>query len=225
MNENERPPEEAEQTIDAPPDEIWENEDWIGEIGSGMKGLKDEMADVAREADEGMVDGSLGKALVFLKRYWAVILVALLPMVPGMIEHWAENDPFAPVPELITQAELQEISDYVVGWTAQYNRPMNLHTRFDLNGDGEKEAEVYAFLSREPEREELWWSTSLELPTLWQVITGKHPLAPAQEEMSFQDDQACIIFTVTGPTAGDRSEMRQTVEATLTMIRQDNVEE
>ena len=65
MNENERPPEESEQTIDAPPDEIWENEDWIGGIGSGMKVLKDEMADVAREADEGMVDGPLGKVLVY----------------------------------------------------------------------------------------------------------------------------------------------------------------
>lgn len=225
MDEEKRLSDQPEETVDAPPDELWEGEDWIGEIGDKVKGFRDAMTDVAREADEGMIDGPLGKALVFLKRYWAVILVAVLPMVPGMMEHWAENDPFPAVPEIVTEAELQEISDYVADWAAQYDRPMNLHTRFDLNGDGEKEAEVYAFLSREPEREELWQSTSMELPTLWQVITGKHPLAPAQEEMAFQDDQACIIFTVTGPTAGDRSELRQTVEATLRMIRQERMEE
>lgn len=225
MDAEKRLREQPEETVDAPPDELWEGEDWIGEIEEKVKGFRDAMTDVAREADEGMVDGPLGKALVFLKRYWAVILVALLPMAPRMIEHWAENDPFTAVPEIVTEAELQEISDYVAGWTEQYNRPMNLRQGFDLNGDGENDAEVYAFLSREPEREELWQSTSLELPTLWQVITGKHPLTPAQEEMAFQDDQACIIFTVTGPTAGDRSELRQTVEETLTMIRQENVEE
>ena len=226
MDEEKRLEVQPEDTIDAPPDEIWEGEDWIGEIENKVRNFRDEMADVAREADEGLFDGPVGKALVFLKRYGLVILLALLPLVPRLVENWARSNPFQPIPAIITEAELQEISDYIVQWDAASSRNMNWVYSMDRDGDGwQDDITVHAFACHEDDREELYTHTVLELPTLWQVLTGEHPLAPAAEEMAFQDGRACIIFTVNGPTAGDRSELRYAVEETLAAIRQSKPDE
>ena len=221
MTEETRRTDAREETLEAPPEELYGEDDWIGEVGEHVQAFRDEMKDVAREADEGMIDGPLGKALVFLKRYWAVVLLAILPFVPGMIETWAENDPFPAVPEIITEAEVAEISDYVLAWTGAYDRPVNWETHFDLDGDGENDARFYAFACDEPEREAWYIRTKLELPTLWQVITGKCGLAPQGEEFAVQDGRVCIIVNVYDETAGDRSELRWVVDQVLAYIRED----
>ena len=215
MADETRKPDAPQEPIDAPED------DWIGEIVDRARVFRDEMTDVAREADEGMIDGPLGKVVVFLKRYWAVTLLAILPFVPWMIETWAENDPFPAVPQIITEAEVAEISDYVLSWTVASGRTINWESCFDLDGDGEKDARFYAFACDEPDREEWYIHTSLELPTLWQVITGKCGLAPQWEEFAVQDGRVCIIVNVYDETAGDRSELRWVVDQVLAHIRED----
>lgn len=221
----EQPEAREESAVNAPQDDFWAEDDWIGELEARMKGLREEMADVAREADEGMVDGPMGKVLVFLKRYAVVILLALLPWVPAMVRHWARNMPFQPVPAIITEAELQEISDYIVHWEAAYKHHMNWTYAADRDGDGTQDIKVHAFVCPEEDRTELYVHTELVLPKLWDVLTGKHPLAPSVEEMAFQDGEICIIFAVEGPTKGDRSELRLAVEETLAAVRQAKADE
>lgn len=208
-----------------PAEENWADDDWIGDLEDKFKAFREDMADVAREADEGMIDGLLGKVLVFLKRYWAVILLAIIPFVPKMVEHWAEDNPFPAIPQIITEAELQEISDYIFDWSNSYEYAMNWVLHIDRDGDGEQDIRVHAFDCAEPERTELYVRTSLELPTVWQLITGKRGFAPQGEEMAFQDGQACLIITVSGETKGDRSELRLAVEKTLDAVRREKAEQ
>lgn len=207
-----------------PVEELLED-DWIGDIGDRVKVFREEMADVVREADEGMIDGPLGKVIVFLRRYWAVILVAVLPFVPKMVERWADNNPFPAVPQIITEAELEEISDYIVHWSNAYEYAMNWIADIDRDGDGENDIRIHAFHCSEPYRTELYVHTSMELPTIWQLITGKCGFSPQGEELALQDGQACIIFTVSGETKGDRSELRLAVEEMLVMIRKEKAEQ
>ena len=94
--------------------------DWIGDLKDQFHAFREDMANVAREADEGMIDGPLGKVFVFLKRYWAVILLAIIPFVPKMAEYWADTNPFPAIPQIITEAELQEIREYMVDWSNAY---------------------------------------------------------------------------------------------------------
>ena len=222
--------EEMERTEDlpeksaTPEQETWAEDDWIGDLEDKFKAFRDDMADVAREADEGMIDGPLGKVFVFLKRYWVAILLAVIPFVPKMAEHWAETNPFPAIPQIITEAELQEISDYTVDWSNAYEYAMNWTLHIDRDGDGEQDIRVHAFECEEPERTELYVHTSLELPTVWRLITGKCGFAPQGEKMAFQDGQACLIITVSGETKGDRSELRLAVEETLEAIRQEKAE-
>lgn len=215
--------EEQQEKSTNPAEELLED-DWIGDIGDRVKVFREEMADVVREADEGMIDGPLGKVIVFLKRYWAVILVAVLPFVPKMAEHWADTNPFPAIPQIITEAELQEISDYIVDWSNSYEYAMNWMLHIDRDGDGEQDIRVHAFDCSEPERTELYVHTSLELPTVWRLITGKCGFAIQGEEMAFQDGQTCLIITVSGETKGDRSELRLAVEETLEAVRQEKAE-
>lgn len=217
--------EDSPETSVTPAEENWADDDWIGDLEDKFKAFREDMADVAREADEGLIDGPLGKVFVFLKRYWAVILLALIPFVPKMVECWAEENPFPAIPQIITEAELQAISDYIVHWSSLYERPMNWEAKFDRDGDGEQDVRVYAFSLLEPEDKKLYVRTSLELPTVWQLITGKCGYAPQGEEMAFQDEQACLIITVSGETKGDRSELRLAVEQTLALVRQEKTEQ
>ena len=214
MTDETRKPDAPQEPIEAPAD------DWISGIADNARAFRDEMADVAREADEGMIDGPLGKVLVFVKRYWAVALLAILPFVPLLIETWAENDPFPAVPEIITEAEVGEISDYTLAWRAA-NGIVNQEIHFDMDGDGQNDARFYAFACPEPEREKWYIHTEAELPTLWQVITGKCGLHFQGEEFAIQDGQVCIIVNVYGETAGDRSELRWVVDQVLAAIRED----
>lgn len=223
--------EEIKRTEDSPEksvtaaEENWADDDWIGDLEDKFKAFREDMADVAREADEGMIDGPLGKVLVFLKRYWAVILLAVIPLVPGLVERWADDNPFPAIPQIITEAELQEISDYIVDWSNSYEYAMNWVLHIDRDGDGEQDIRVHAFDCVEPERTELYAHTSLELPTVWQLITGKCGFAPQGEEMAFQDGQACLIITVSDETKGDRSELRFAVEETLEAVRKEKAEQ
>lgn len=214
MTDETRKPDAPQEPIEAPED------DWISGIADNARAFRDEMADVAREADEGMIDGPLGKVLVFVKRYWAVALLAILPFVPLLIETWAENDPFPAVPEIITEAEVAEISDYILAWRAA-NGAVNQTMHFDMDGDGENDARFYAFACPEPEREKWYIHTEAELPELWQVITGKCGLHFQGEEFAVQDGQVCIIVNVYGETAGDHSELRWVVDQVLAAIRED----
>lgn len=216
--------EEQQEKSTNPAEELLED-DWIGDIGDRVKVFREEMADVAREADEGMIDGPLGKVIVFLKRYWAVILVAVLPFVPKMIEQWADNNPFPAIPQIIAEEELQEISDYIVYWSNSYEYAMNWIHDIDRDGDGTDDIRIHAFDCQEPDRTKLYVRTSMELPTIWQLITGKCGFAPQGEELALQDGRACIIFTVSGETKGDRSELRLAVEETLMMIRKEKAEQ
>lgn len=215
MTDEIRKPDAPQSPIEAPED------DWIGDVADKARAFRAEMADVAREADEGMIDGPLGKVLVFVKRYWAVALLAILPFVPLLFETWAENDPFPAVPEIITEAEVREISDYMLAWSTGSGRTINRADHFDMDGDGENDARFYAFACSEPERETWYIRTRAELPTLWQVITGKCGLHFQGEEFAIQDGQVCIIVNVYGETAGDRSELRWVVEQVLAYIRED----
>ena len=210
-----RKPDAPQEPIEAPAD------DWISGIADNARAFRDEMADVAREADEGMIDGPLGKVLVFVKRYWAVALLAILPFVPLLIETWAENDPFPAVPQIITEAEVAEISDYILAWSTGSGRTVNRADHFDMDGDGENDARFYAFACPEPEREKWYIHTEGDLPELWQVITGKCGLRFQGEEFAVQDGQVCIIVNVYGETAGDRSELRWVVDQVLATIRED----
>lgn len=199
--------------------------DWIGDLKDQFHAFREDMANVAREADEGMIDGPLGKVFVFLKRYWAVILLAIIPFVPKMAEYWADTNPFPAIPQIITEAELQEISDYIVDWSNAYEYAMNWTLHIDRDDDGERDIRVHAFDCEEPERTKLYVHTSLELPTVWRLITGQCGFAPQGEEMAFQDGQACLIITVSGETKGDRSELRLAVEETLEAVRQEKEEQ
>lgn len=200
-------------------------EDWIGDIGRSVQDVKAEMADIAREADEGMFDGPVGKVLIFLKRYWAVILVALIPWVPKLAEHWAENNPFSAMPEIITEVEFQEISDYIAHWDSSYEYAMNWVLEYDRDADGNNDVRVHAFAISEPEDRELYIRTEIVLPTLWQLITGTCGFAAQGEELALQDGQSCFIITVSGETKGDHSELRQAVENTLTAIHEEQVQQ
>ena len=220
MKDENRKPGAPEENA-APPADGTHEDDWLADIGDKARAFRDEMADVAREADAGMIDGPLGKVLVFLRRYWAVALLAILPFVPLLIETWAENDPFPAVPQIITEAEVAEISDYALAWTAASGRTINWAVNLDRDGDGTQDSRFYAFACDEPERTEWYVRTSMELPTLWQVITGECGLAPQEEEFAIQDGRVCIIVTVTGETVGDRSELRWMVEQVLAYIRED----
>lgn len=222
--ETKRTEESPEKSVTAA-EENWADDDWIGDLEDKFKAFREDMADVAREADEGMIDGPLGKVLVFLKRYWAVILLAVIPLVPGLVERWADDNPFPAIPQIITEAELQEISDYIVHWSSLYERPMNWVDYIDRNSDGERDIRIHAFACSEPERTELYVRTSLELPTVWQLITGKCGFAPQGEEMAFQDGQTCIIIEVKGETKDDRSELRLAVQQTLARVRQEKAEQ
>lgn len=215
MTDETRKPDTPQEPIEAPED------DWIDGIADNARAFRDEMADVAREADEGVIDGPLGKVVVFLKRYWAVALLAVLPFVPLLIETWAGNNPFPAIPNIITEAEVGEISDYALAWTTASGRTINWAVNLDRDGDGTQDSRFYAFACDEPEREEWYVRTSMELPTLWQVITGQCGLAPQEEEFAIQDGRVCIIVTVSGETAGDRSELRWMVDQVIAYIRED----
>lgn len=212
---------DAQKEPASAPEEDGYEDDWIGEIEDKARAFRDAMSDVAREADEGVIDGTLGKVIVFLKRYWALMLVTILPFVPGIVDNWAANDPFPAVPEIITEAEVQEISDYALAFTAAHDKTINWALRFDRDGDGEEDTRFYAFACEEPERGEWYIRTSMELPNLWQVITGQCGLAPQKEEIAIQDGHVCMIVTVDGETARDRSELRWVVEQVLVLIRKD----
>lgn len=159
MDEKKRLDDQPEETIDAPPDELWEGDDWIGEIEDKVKGFRDAMRDVAREADEGMIDGPLGKVLVFLKRYWAVVLIALvLPLGRWGYDQYLHGGSFPVNPQVISEAEFREIIDGIAylemdgGYYAQHPVVERRQSQqydwkylqmLDLNEDGEGDTEVY----------------------------------------------------------------------------------
>ena len=54
--------------------------------------------------------GAWRRIAAFLKRFWAVSLVALVPLIPEFVEVWGMSNPFPAVPDIITEAEIREIS-------------------------------------------------------------------------------------------------------------------
>lgn len=145
--------------------------------------------------------------------------IALLLVFAGkMICRYLYNSPFPAVPDLITEAELQEISDYIVSWQQEHPHE---HWQYDIdcNGDGVDDVEVRAFVLPKEDKE-IYTRTSLYLPSLKQLLTG-HPFALAREEMVLEDGWIGLGFIVTGPTAGDRSELRLAVAETLDVVREE----
>lgn len=153
--------EQPEAVVEAPEDALWEDEDWIGAIGDKVKGFREEMADVVREADEGMIDGPLGKVAVFLKRFWAVLLVALvLPLGKWGYDQYLHGGSFPVDPQVISEAEFREIIDGiaylemdggyfaqhpVVEWRQSMQYDWKSLRLLDLDGDGEGDTEVYVY--------------------------------------------------------------------------------
>lgn len=160
MAEEKRLDEQPEEPIEAPADELWED-DWIGEIGDKVKAFRDEMADVAREADESMIDGPLGKVVVFLKRYWAVLLIAaVLPLCRWGYNQYLHGGSFPVNPQVISEAEFREIIDGiaylemdggyfeqhpVVEWRQSLQYDWKTLRLLDLDGDGKGDTEVYVY--------------------------------------------------------------------------------
>jgi len=160
MMDETRTPAEPEENAEAPVDDMYED-DWIGEITDRAKAFRDEMVDVAREADEGILDGPLGKVVVFLKRYWAVLLTALvLPLGRWGYDQYLHGGSFQVAPQVISEAEFREIIDGVAylemdgGYFAQLpvvesrqSLQYNWKTLylFDLDGDGEGDTDVYVY--------------------------------------------------------------------------------
>lgn len=165
------------------------------------------------------------KIAAWLKKEWLALLLVLVVCMPGAIEYWAECNPFPAMPEIITEAELREISDYMVHWSNSYEYAMNWVYEYDRDGDGSNDVRIHGFDCSEPERTELYVRTKIKLPTFWQLITGKCGFAPQGEEIAFQDGQACLIITISGETKGDRSELRHAVEAALAAIREEKAEQ
>ncbi|MBQ7850237.1 MAG: hypothetical protein IJ343_10975 [Clostridia bacterium] len=159
MNENERSQEEPVQTIDAPTDELWENDDWIGEMENRVKAFREEMADVAREADESLIDGPLGKALVFLKRHWRVVLTSvLLPLAMWGYDYYLHDTDFPVNDAIITESEFREIIDGVaylemdggyfdthpaVEYQVSLRYDWDMLDLMDLDGDGAGDTEAF----------------------------------------------------------------------------------
>ena len=163
--------------------------------------------------------GAWRRIAAFLKRFWAVSLVVLVPLIPDFVEVWGMNNPFPAVPDIITEAEIGEISAYVDEWSGTYDQPVNWGKQFDLDGDGVNEVRVHGFRCPEPNRTELYVHTSMEIPGLWQLLTGKCGFAPQGEKLAVQDGRTALSITVSSETAGDRSEPRQAVEKTLAWVR------
>ena len=167
----------------------------------------------------------LVKIAAWLKKEWLPLLLLLVICSLNVVDYWAEHNPFPAMPEIITEAEFQEVRDYITWWDANYEYATTWRVDHDHDCDGIFDCRTSVYAYSDNADKEVYTRTAILLPTIWQLISGKCGFAPQDESLVLADEKICLESVISGETKGDRSELRHAVEAMLAEIHEEQAQQ